>query len=47
MREFGMTGLHGIIAWAVIAPFVATVSIYFLLLPPLKKLAQLIKRNAH
>jgi uncharacterized protein (DUF2062 family) len=46
MREFGMTGLHGIIAWAVIAPFVATL-IYFLLLPPLKKLAQLIKRNAH
>lgn len=37
-REFGLTGLHGIIAWFVIAPFFAAL-IYFLLLPPLKKLA--------
>ena len=37
-REFGLTGLHGIIAWLVIAPFF-TALIYFLLLPPLKKLA--------
>ena len=37
-REFGLTGLHGIIAWLVIAPFFAAL-IYFLLLPPLKKLA--------
>ena len=41
-REFGMTGLHGIIAWLVIAPFLAAL-IYFLLLPPLKKLAQIKK----
>ena len=42
MREFGMTGVHGIIAWLLIAPFVAAL-IYFLLLPPLKKLAQIKK----
>jgi uncharacterized protein (DUF2062 family) len=44
-QEFGMTGLHGIIAWLVIAPFL-TALIYFLLLPPLKKLAQIKKQNA-
>jgi uncharacterized protein (DUF2062 family) len=44
-QEFGMTGLHGIIAWLVIAPFL-TVLIYFLLLPPLRKLAQITKQNA-
>ena len=37
-HEFGLTGLHGIIAWLVIAPFMAAL-IYFLVLPPLKKLA--------
>ncbi|MEY4916563.1 MAG: hypothetical protein RL616_476 [Verrucomicrobiota bacterium] len=41
-REFGMTGLHGIIAWMLIAPLLAAL-IYFLLLPPLKRLAQLKK----
>ena len=45
-REFGMTGLHGIIAWLLIAPFLAAL-IYFLLLPPLKKLAQIKKQNAN
>lgn len=40
MQEFGMTGLHGIVAWLVIAPF-AIALIYFLLLTPLKKLSQL------
>ena len=40
MHEFGMTGVHGIVAWLLIAPFVAAL-IYFLLLPPLKKLSQL------
>jgi uncharacterized protein (DUF2062 family) len=39
-KEFGMTGLHGIIAWLVIAP-VLTALLYFLLLTPLKKLAVL------
>ncbi|MEI9863841.1 MAG: DUF2062 domain-containing protein [Limisphaerales bacterium] len=42
MQEFGMTGLHGIIAWLVIAPFL-TALIYFILLPPLKKLAAIKK----
>ncbi len=42
MQEFGMTGLHGIIAWLVIAPFLAAL-IYFLLLTPLKKLATIKK----
>lgn len=37
-REFGLTGLHGIIAWLIIAPFVAA-SLYLILLSPLKKLA--------
>jgi uncharacterized protein (DUF2062 family) len=40
MHEFGMTGLHGIIAWLIISPF-AIALIYFLLLTPLKKLSQL------
>ena len=42
MREFGMTGVHGIIAWLLIAP-VFSALIYFMLLPPLKKLSQLKK----
>lgn len=46
LKDFGMTGLHGILAWLIIAPFVAAL-IYFILLPPLKKLAQLTKKNAH
>jgi uncharacterized protein (DUF2062 family) len=41
-QEFGMTGLHGIIAWLLIAPFLCAL-IYFLLLPPLKKLAAIKK----
>ena len=40
IQEFGMTGVHGIVAWLLIAPL-ATALIYFLLLPPLKKLSQL------
>jgi uncharacterized protein (DUF2062 family) len=44
MKDFGMTGVHGIIAWFLIAPFVAAL-IYFMLLPPLKKLAQVIKQK--
>ena len=38
MREFGLTGWHGILAWLVFAPG-CTALIYFLLLPVLKKLA--------
>jgi uncharacterized protein (DUF2062 family) len=45
MHEFGLTGLHGIIAWLVIAPFLSAL-IYFLLLPSLKKLAQIKRQNA-
>ena len=37
-QEFGLTGLHGVIAWLAIAPFVAAL-LYLILLPPLKKLA--------
>lgn len=37
-QEFGMTGLHGIMAWLLIAPF-TTALVYFILLPPLKGLA--------
>ena len=40
MQEFGMTGVHGIVAWLLIAPLAAAL-IYFLLLTPLKKLSQL------
>jgi uncharacterized protein (DUF2062 family) len=39
-REFGMTGLHGIIAWLVIAPFLTTL-VYFLVLIPVKKMSAL------
>ena len=40
LREFGLTGLHGIIAWLLLAPFLTAI-IYAALLPPLKKLAAL------
>ena len=40
MQEFGMTGVHAIVAWFLIAPFVAAL-IYFSLLTPLRKLSQL------
>jgi len=40
MHEFGLTGLHGIVAWLVISPFAITL-VYLLLLTPLKKLALL------
>lgn len=43
-QEFGLTGLHGIVAWLVIAPFL-TMLIYFSLLPLLKKLAS--RKAAH
>jgi uncharacterized protein (DUF2062 family) len=43
-QEFGLTGLHGIIAWLVLAPFL-TALVYFTLLPPLKKLSALRAKN--
>ncbi len=39
LREFGMTGVRGILAWALIAPPLAAV-LYLLLLPPLRRLAR-------
>ena len=39
-REFGLTGLHGVIAWLVIAPLLTAI-VYYLLVPPLRKLASL------
>ena len=42
LGEFGMIGVHGIIAWLLIAPVLSAL-IYFTLLPPLKKLSQLKK----
>ncbi len=45
LAEFGMTAVHGIIAWLLIAPILSAL-IYFALLPPLKKLSQLKKQNA-
>jgi uncharacterized protein (DUF2062 family) len=38
-REFGVTGLHGIIGWVLIAPELAVI-LYFSLLPLLQKLAR-------
>jgi len=40
MHEFGMTGLHAIEGWLLVAPFVIAL-LYFTLLPPLRKLAGL------
>jgi hypothetical protein len=46
-QEFGLTGLHGIVAWLIIAPF-STALIYFILLPLLKRLPhQELKKGAH
>jgi uncharacterized protein (DUF2062 family) len=42
-REFGMTGVHGIVGWLLIAPFVAAL-LYFILLPLMKKLARVTQK---
>lgn len=39
-EEFGMCGVHGVIAWLLIAPFLAAIT-YAVLLPVLKRLATL------
>lgn len=39
-REFGLTGLHGIIAWLAIAPFLI-ILVYFAVLIPVKKMSAL------
>jgi uncharacterized protein (DUF2062 family) len=38
-RDFGMTGMRAILAWALIVPPLAA-ALYLLLLPPLRRLAQ-------
>jgi uncharacterized protein (DUF2062 family) len=42
-QEFGMVGIHGIIGWILIAPFLAA-ALYFSFLPLMKKLARLHKK---
>ena len=42
MHEFGLTGLHGIFAWALIAPLVVLI-MYYALKPPLNRLATAVK----
>ncbi len=39
IREFGVTGLHAILGWVVVAPFWVAL-IYFLALPPLRAAAR-------
>ena len=39
-QQFGMTALHGLVAWLFIAPFLTAI-VFSALLPPLKKLAAL------
>lgn len=46
LHEFGMTGVHGIAAWLVIAP-ASTALIYFLLLTPMKKMSRLARPKTH
>ncbi len=38
LQEFGMTALHGLVAWLFIAPFLTAIT-FSILLPPLKGLA--------
>lgn len=40
LQQFGATGLRGILAWLLIAPPLAAI-LYLLLLPPLRRLAQI------
>jgi len=42
MSEFGLTGLHGIFAWSLIAPLVVFI-MYYTLKPPLNRLAAAVK----
>ena len=43
LREFGVTGLHGILGWSLVAPAVLLV-LYLALRPPLRRLDALRKR---
>jgi len=40
LQEFGVTGLHGVVAWLFIAPFLTAVT-FSVLLPPLKRIADI------
>jgi uncharacterized protein (DUF2062 family) len=40
-REFGLTGLHGIFAWSLVAPAIVAL-IYYLTRPPLRRLGALL-----
>ncbi len=42
MQEFGLTGLHGIFAWSLIAPLVVLI-LYYSLKPPINRLAAAIQ----
>ncbi len=42
MQEFGMTGLHAVIAWVVIGPILVA-ALYYGLLPALRKMSKLYK----
>lgn len=44
LRQFGMTGLHGIGGWLLVAPVLVAL-LYFCLLPAMRKLARLQNRN--
>jgi uncharacterized protein (DUF2062 family) len=43
-QEFGMTGVHGIVGWLVTAPFAGAL-LYFIFLPPVKKLAAVLDKK--
>jgi uncharacterized protein (DUF2062 family) len=45
-HDFGMTGVHGVVGWALVAPLVAA-ALYFAVLPPLTKLAGLQRSTAN
>lgn len=44
LREFGMTGLHGVIGWLITAPFAGAL-LYFIFLPLVKKWAATLKKR--
>ena len=40
LQEFGVAGLHGVVAWLFIAPFLTAIT-FSLLVPPLKRIADI------
>jgi uncharacterized protein (DUF2062 family) len=45
LREFGLTGLHGILGWALVAPPLL-LALFLLLRPPLRRLDEALRRRA-